>query len=198
MMATASSYTDTNESNELTVDYKTDEEVLLNLALQKKLEVSTVIKIKGIPEVTPKSFDKLRIYIIKVFTRFGKILKDYYPKSENGHTKNYLFIEYEDHKSALEAVKWTNTSELDSEYTFLIQLVPDFKRIATLLQPISGYDVHFFLSKPTTYGQYFVNKNLNSRIQGWMNNFPHIPDLEKHRMMADAQLAMAKKKDPKK
>lgn len=127
--------------------------VLFELELQKKLEVSTVIKVNGIPKVTPKGFDKLRIYIIKIFKRFGKILRDYYPTSENGHTEkwvltlnfplwiwmyilkthlfsfiSYLFIEYENHKSALEAIKWTNNSELDSEYTFLIQLVPDFKR----------------------------------------------------------------------
>ncbi|KAL5240078.1 hypothetical protein ACI65C_007488 [Semiaphis heraclei] len=170
----------------------TNEEVLFELELQKKLEVSTVIKVNGIPKVTPKGFDKLRIYIIKIFKRFGKILRDYYPTSENGHTENYLFIEYENHKSALEAIKWTNNSELDSEYTFLIQLVPDFKRIATLLQPISyGYDVKVW--KPSTN---IVNKNLNSRIQDWMNNVPHIPDLEKRKMMADAQLATARKKSP--
>ncbi|XP_022176172.1 eukaryotic translation initiation factor 3 subunit B-like isoform X1 [Myzus persicae] len=171
------------DANEFIVDDKIDE-VLLNLVLQKKLEVSTVIKVYGIPKVTPIAFNQLRVDVTKIFTQYGKILRDYYPKSENGHTKGFLFIEYEDPESTLKAVKGANDSQLDSKYPFLVQLVSNCKRIATLLQPIPGHNV-----------QYHVDKYLYNRIQDWMNNVPHIPELEKRKMMAEAQLAMAKKND---
>ncbi|CAI6350112.1 unnamed protein product [Macrosiphum euphorbiae] len=176
--------------NELTVDSEIDE-VLLNLVLQKKLEVSTVIKVGSIPKTEPKSFDQLQRVITKIFTQFGKILRDYYPKSENGDTKDYLFIEYEKHESALKAVKRANNSRF-CELPLLVQLVSDCKTIATLLQPIPGYNEHHFWSKSSTYDQYHVNKSLYIRIQDWMNNVPHIPDLEKRLMMAEAQLAKNK------
>eukprot|EP00102_Acyrthosiphon_pisum_P023982 XP_016661192.1 PREDICTED: eukaryotic translation initiation factor 3 subunit B-like [Acyrthosiphon pisum] len=174
------------------VDNKIDE-ILFNLVLQKKLEVSTVIKVDGIPKVEPKSFDHLQQVITEIFTKFGKILRDYYPKSENDDTKGYLFIEYEEHESALRAVKRANNSQF-CELTLSVQLVSDCKTIATLLQPIPGYNEQHFSSKPTTYDQYHVNRSLYIRIQDWMNNVPHIPDSETRIMMAEAQLAMVKNK----
>ncbi|XP_029344555.1 eukaryotic translation initiation factor 3 subunit B-like isoform X2 [Acyrthosiphon pisum] len=144
-------------TSELTVDNKIDE-VLLNLVLQKKLEVSTVIKVDGIPKTEPKTFDRLQRVITKIFTQFGKIPRVYYPKSEKGDTKG----------------------------------------IATLLQPIPSYNEPHSSSTPTTYHQYHVNKSLYIRIQDWMNNVPHIPDLEKRKMIAEAQLAMVKNKVSKK
>ncbi|KAL4113370.1 hypothetical protein QTP88_017002 [Uroleucon formosanum] len=178
-------------NNELNVDNKIDE-VLLNLALQKELEVSAVIKVDGIPKTGPKGFNHLQQVITKIFTQFGKILRDYYPKSENGDTIGFLFIEYEEHESALKAVKRANNSQF-CELTLLVQLVSDCKTIATLLQPIPGYNEQYFSSKPITYSPYYVGKNLYIRIRDWMNNVPHIPDLEKHKMMAEAQSAIAKK-----
>ena len=53
-----------------------------------------------------------------------------------------------------------------------------YYRIATLLQPIPGYNEQYFSSKPITYDQYRVNRSLYIRIQDWMNNVPHIPDSE--------------------
>ncbi|XP_060871189.1 eukaryotic translation initiation factor 3 subunit B-like [Metopolophium dirhodum] len=182
--------------NELTVDNKIDE-VLLNLVLQKKLEVSTVIKVDGIPKVGHKGFVRLQQFITKIFTQFGKILRDYYPKSEKGDTKGYLFIEYEEHESALRAVKRANNFQF-CELTLLVQLVSECKTIATLLQPIPGNNEQHFSSKPITYDQYHVNKSLYIRIQDWMNNIPHIPDSEKCKMIAEAQLAMAKNNVSKK
>ncbi|XP_008183669.1 eukaryotic translation initiation factor 3 subunit B-like isoform X1 [Acyrthosiphon pisum] len=183
-------------TSELTVDNKIDE-VLLNLVLQKKLEVSTVIKVDGIPKTEPKTFDRLQRVITKIFTQFGKIPRVYYPKSEKGDTKGYLFIEYEEHESALRAVKRANNSRF-CELTLLVHLVSDCKTIATLLQPIPSYNEPHSSSTPTTYHQYHVNKSLYIRIQDWMNNVPHIPDLEKRKMIAEAQLAMVKNKVSKK
>lgn len=130
---------------------------MLNLALQKKLEVSTVIKVDGIPKTGPKGFNHLQQVITKIFTQFGKILRDYYPKSENGDTKgwvptlnislwmwtyilkkplfsfiSFLFIEYEEHESALKAALRANNSQF-CELTLLVQLVSDFKTWVELI-----------------------------------------------------------------
>lgn len=64
---------------------------LLGDVLQKRPKVSdgvdTVIIVDGVPQVNPERFDKLKVVITKIFAQFGKILNDYYPKTENGHTK---------------------------------------------------------------------------------------------------------------
>lgn len=63
---------------------------LLGDVLQKKPKVSdgvdTVIIVDGVPQVNPERFDKLKVVITKIFAQFGKIINDYYPKSESGHT----------------------------------------------------------------------------------------------------------------
>lgn len=64
---------------------------LLGDVLQKKPKISdgvdTVIIVDGVPQVNPERFEKLKVVITKIFAQFGKITSDYYPKSENGHTK---------------------------------------------------------------------------------------------------------------
>lgn len=64
---------------------------LLGDVLQRKPKVSdgvdTVIIVDGVPQVNPERFDKLKVVITKIFAQFGKIINDYYPKTENGHTK---------------------------------------------------------------------------------------------------------------
>lgn len=40
----------------------------------------------------------------------------------------YIFIEYEKHESALEAVTQANNYKLDKQHTFLINLFSDYKK----------------------------------------------------------------------
>jgi len=41
---------------------------------------------------------------------------------------SYIFIEYEKHESALEAVTQANNYKLDKQHTFLINLFSDYKK----------------------------------------------------------------------
>lgn len=176
---------DDADANELEnfVDDITDEE-LLGDVLQRKPKVSdgvdTVIIVDGVPQVNPERFDKLKVVITKIFAQFGKILNDYYPKNENGHTKGYIFIEYEKHESALEAVTQANNYKLDKQHTFLINLFSDYKKYndipekweAPTLQPFPERpNLQYYLSEPDAFDQYYVY-NINSHIEVWLNSNP--------------------------
>lgn len=47
----------------------------------------SVVIVDGIPQVGPDRFEKLRGVIEKLFSKFGTIVSDYYPKNENGTLK---------------------------------------------------------------------------------------------------------------
>lgn len=65
-------------------------ELLGDLLQQKPREtdgVEAVVVVDGVPQVGPDRLEKLSSVISKLFSKFGNIVNEYYPKTENGHTK---------------------------------------------------------------------------------------------------------------
>lgn len=49
----------------------------------------SVIVVDGVPQVGPERFEKLQSFITKIYSKFGEIVNEYYPKNENGQTKGW-------------------------------------------------------------------------------------------------------------
>lgn len=49
--------------------------------------VESIIVVDNIPVVGPDRFEKLQVVILKFFSKFGKIINEYFPKNEAGQTK---------------------------------------------------------------------------------------------------------------
>ncbi len=56
------------------------------------------------------------------------MVHEHYPLDEEGKTKGYIFLEFANHNSAIEAVKMTNNYKLDKQHTFLVNLFSDFDK----------------------------------------------------------------------
>ena len=48
--------------------------------------------------------------------------------NEKGETKGYCFLEFPNHRDAVEAVKTTNNYKLDKSHTFVVNLFSDFEK----------------------------------------------------------------------
>lgn len=53
----------------------------------------SVIIVDGIPEVGTDRLEKLKGVIEKIFSKFGTIVSDYYPKNDQGVTKGYVYLQ---------------------------------------------------------------------------------------------------------
>jgi len=65
-------------------------ELLGDLLKKKPKEtdgIDSVIVVDNIPQVGPTRLEKLQNVIRKIFTKFGTITNEMYPKKENGETK---------------------------------------------------------------------------------------------------------------
>ena len=65
-------------------------ELLGDLLKKKPKEtdgIDSVIVVDNIPQVGPQRLEKLQKVIQKIFSKFGKIINELYPKKENGDTK---------------------------------------------------------------------------------------------------------------
>lgn len=105
--------------------------MLADLLEQKPKEsdgYENVIVVDGCPQVGPERLEKLQSVINKIFSKFGKIVNEYYPTTETGVTTGYIFLEYSNPQNAAEAVKSTNNCKLDKQHTFLVNLFTDFKK----------------------------------------------------------------------
>ncbi|CAG9093895.1 unnamed protein product [Plutella xylostella] len=117
------------------VDDIPDEELLADLLEQKPKEsdgYENVVVVDGCPQVGPERLEKLQSVITKIFSKFGKIVHEYYPTDENGVTTGYIFLEYSNAQNAAEAVKATNNCKLDKQHTFLVNLFTDFHKYADI------------------------------------------------------------------
>lgn len=98
--------------------------------------MENVIVVDGLPQVGPDRLPKLQTVINKIFGKFGTITNSFYPTKPNSEdTAGYIFLEYATTASAQEAVKVTNNSKLDKNYTMLVNHFSDFKK----------YEFYFFL-----------------------------------------------------
>ncbi|CAH1273290.1 EIF3B [Branchiostoma lanceolatum] len=113
------------------VDNISDEELLGDLLKQKPKEadgIDSVIVIDNVPQVGPERLEKLQNVIRKIFSKFGKIVSEYFPEGDNGKTKGYIFLEYSSPANALEAVRNCNGYKLDKQHTFAVNLFSDFDK----------------------------------------------------------------------
>ncbi|XP_014680977.1 PREDICTED: eukaryotic translation initiation factor 3 subunit B-like [Priapulus caudatus] len=116
------------------VDDITDEELLGDLLRKRPKEtdgVESCIVVDNIPQVGQDRLEKLQMVLRKIFSKFGKIVNEFYPK-ENGKTMGYVFFEYGNPNSAREAVKMTKGYKLDKLHTFEVNLLTDFDKYSNI------------------------------------------------------------------
>lgn len=78
--------------NSLAYPFFNVSELLGDLLAKRPTEadgVEAVIVVDGIPQVGPDRFEKLSGIITKIFSKFGPIVNEFYPKTEAGVTKGY-------------------------------------------------------------------------------------------------------------
>ncbi|CAB3224414.1 unnamed protein product [Arctia plantaginis] len=166
------------------VDDIPDEELLADLLEQKPKESDSyenVIVVDGCPQVGPERLEKLQSVINKIFSKFGKIVNEYYPTQENGVTTGYIFLEYSNPQNAAEAVKATNNCKLDKQHTFLVNLFTDFKKYSDIPkeweppapQPFKVQsDLQWYLMDPDAYDQFLIGIGTGVALQVWQNTLP--------------------------
>jgi len=113
------------------VDDITDEELMPDIMKQKPNEsdgVDSVIIVDGIPSVGAERVEKLKNVVRKIYSKFGKLVHEHYPLDEESNTKGYIFLEFNNHSNAVEAVKVTNGYKLDRTHTFQVNLFSDFEK----------------------------------------------------------------------
>nr|XP_003702862.1 PREDICTED: eukaryotic translation initiation factor 3 subunit B [Megachile rotundata]XP_012139853.1 PREDICTED: eukaryotic translation initiation factor 3 subunit B [Megachile rotundata]XP_012139854.1 PREDICTED: eukaryotic translation initiation factor 3 subunit B [Megachile rotundata] len=174
------------------VDDITDEELLGDILKQKPSEtdgVESVIVIDGVPQVEPERLEKLQSVISKVLGKFGTIVNQYYPKNENGYTKGYIFLEYNNPVNALAAAQSVNNYKIDKQHTFKVNLFTDFKKFEEIpdeWEPPkpqefkAAADLHYYLLEPDAYDQYCVlcGNGPSVTVQVWQNSAPEPSLLE--------------------
>merc|ERR1719400_1924251 len=82
--------------------------------------VDSVIIVDGIPSVGAERVEKLKNVVRKIYSKFGKLVHEHYPLDEEGNTKGYIFLEFNNHHNAVEAVKVTHNYKLDSLHCVLV------------------------------------------------------------------------------
>lgn len=117
------------------VDDISDEELMPEIMRAKPKEsdgVDSVIVIDNVPEVEGARVDKLKNVVRKIYSKFGKLMNEHYPLDDEGKTKGYIFLEFNNHANALEAVKQTNNYKLDKQHTFQVNLFSDFEKYESI------------------------------------------------------------------
>jgi len=94
--------------------------------------VDSVIVVDGVPKVGAERVEKLKNVIRKIYGKFGKLINEHYPAEEDGSTKGYIFLEFNSHSNAVEAVKTTNNYKLDKQHSFQVNLFSDFDRFENI------------------------------------------------------------------
>ncbi|KAI5723588.1 hypothetical protein M8J76_008431 [Diaphorina citri] len=188
------------------VDDITDEELLGDLLAEKPKEsdgVESVIIVDQLPVVEEARLTKLKQVINKLFSGFGNIVSTYYPQvdqeieDDKGKrtvkmTKGYVFIEYDNPKSALEALN-KNSHKLDKQHTLLVNLFTDFEKFANIpdeWEPPKKVEykerphLHHWLLEPDAFDQYSV-LNQHNQCQVWLNSLPQPTLLQEKERWSD-------------
>ncbi|CAG9858513.1 unnamed protein product [Phyllotreta striolata] len=165
------------------VDDISDEELLGDILKTKPKEtdgVESVIVVDGVPQVGPNRIEKLKSVINKIFAKIGTIVSEYYPVNQDGHTKGFIFIEYQTPAHAAEAVK-LNNFKLDKQHTFQVNLFTDFNKYDKIPdkweppepQPYEGQnDLHYYLLDSDAFDQFAVVSGLGQFVQIWQHSQP--------------------------
>uniref|UniRef100_A0A8C9LAJ6 Eukaryotic translation initiation factor 3 subunit B n=1 Tax=Pavo cristatus TaxID=9049 RepID=A0A8C9LAJ6_PAVCR len=116
------------------VDDISDEELLGDVLKDQPQEadgIDSVIVVDNVPQVGPDRLEKLKNVIHKIFSKFGKIINEFYPEAD-GKTKGYIFLEYMSPSHAVDAVKNADGYKLDKQHTFRVNLFTDFDKYMTI------------------------------------------------------------------
>jgi len=117
------------------VDDITDEELMPEIMKQEPNEsdgVDSVIVVDNIPSVGAERTEKLKNVIRKIYSKFGNLVNEYYPVDEEGNTKGYIFLEFKNHRNAVEAMRATNNYKLDKTHTFAVNLFSDLEKYESI------------------------------------------------------------------
>jgi len=134
----------------------------------------------------------------KLFSKFGRIVHEYYPVDEKGHTKGYIFIEYESPAIALEAIKVTDGHRLDKQHVFAVNLFTDIDKYCNIPdqweppkpQPYADRgDLRYWLQDPDCYDQYSVLHDGGEVTTVFLNSTPE-PTLLKERKLWTETIVM--------
>ncbi|KAL4239629.1 translation initiation factor eIF-3b like protein [Mactra antiquata] len=150
------------------IDDVTDDELLGDLLKTKPKDtdsIDNVIIVDNIPVVGPERLPKLQNVVKKIYEKFGKIVNEFYPTADDDKTKGYLFIEYSNPQSAVDAVKSTNGYKLDKSHTFAVNLFSDYDKFENVKddweppQPKPYKDLgnlRYWLQDPDCFDNYSV------------------------------------------
>ncbi|KAK3754435.1 hypothetical protein QZH41_009220 [Actinostola sp. cb2023] len=171
------------------VDDITDED-LLGDALPPKPKLvegtESIIVVDNVPVVGQDRCDKLKNVIRKVFSKFGKIITEYYPL-ESGKTKGFIFLEFSNSSDTARAVKAANGYKLDKHHIFAVNHFDDFSKLldqkyewqTPTKQPyVQQENLHSWLLDPDCNDQYSVIHGEKTSIL-W--NSPQEPMMVKER-----------------
>lgn len=86
------------------------------------------IVIDGAPAVPAKKVEALTRVLKKMFGSVGTLKNFHMPVNEDGSTKGYIFLEYEDASQADEAIKQYHHKKLDVKHTLLVNKLADVER----------------------------------------------------------------------
>jgi translation initiation factor 3 subunit B len=154
------------------------------MAQEPRLDESNdrIICLDNIPKVGTDKKDKLKKILQNLITTYGKIANEFYPEGEDGVLKGYMFVEYENGASAMEAVAQLNGYRLDKAHSFKCNFVSDFDKYRQMSLSENNVEealpyknpgqLHWYLTNPDAYDQFcllhndmFTTVMLNTRNQ---------------------------------
>ncbi|NXT19830.1 EIF3B factor, partial [Syrrhaptes paradoxus] len=171
------------------VDDISDEELLGDVLKDQPQEadgIDSVIVVDNVPQVGPDRLEKLKNVIHKIFSKFGKIINEFYPEAD-GKTKGYIFLEYMSPSHAVDAVKNADGYKLDKQHTFRVNLFTDFDKYMTISdeweipekQPFKDLgNLRYWLEDPDCRDQYSVIFESGDRTSIFWNDIKEPVQIE--------------------
>ncbi|OXB67578.1 hypothetical protein ASZ78_004696 [Callipepla squamata] len=135
--------------------------------------IDSVIVVDNVPQVGPDRLEKLKNVIHKIFSKFGKIINEFYPEAD-GKTKGYIFLEYMSPSHAVDAVKNADGYKLDKQHTFRVNLFTDFDKQASTCQG----NLRYWLEDPDCRDQYSVIFESGDRTSIFWNDIKEPVQIE--------------------
>uniref|UniRef100_A0A8B9QG11 Eukaryotic translation initiation factor 3 subunit B n=1 Tax=Apteryx owenii TaxID=8824 RepID=A0A8B9QG11_APTOW len=148
--------------------------------------IDSVIVVDNVPQVGPDRLEKLKNVIHKIFSKFGKIINEFYPEAD-GKTKGYIFLEYMSPSHAVDAVKNADGYKLDKQHTFRVNLFTDFDKYMTISdeweipekQPFKDLgNLRYWLEDPDCRDQYSVIFESGDRTSIFWNDIKEPVQIE--------------------
>jgi translation initiation factor 3 subunit B len=161
--------------------------------------VESVIVVDGLPQVTAERVEKLKAVLRKIFSKFGNIVNEHFAKEDESAKTTYMFIEYSNPTSALEAVKAIDGHKFDKLHTLTVNLFTDFEKYENIPdewntpepQPYKDPgNIWYYIQEPDAFDQYCIVKlGIPKRVHGsdqpiqandvqiWLNSIPEPQEL---------------------